>query len=31
MNGENLIRIAVGLESSNDIINDFKQAIEKLK
>ena len=31
MNGENLIRIAVGLESSNDIINDFKQAIKKLK
>lgn len=30
MNGENLIRISTGLESSKDIINDFKQAIEKL-
>ncbi|CAH2213340.1 trans-sulfuration enzyme family protein [Tepidibacter aestuarii] len=31
MNGENLIRIAVGLESSTDIINDLKQAMDKLK
>lgn len=30
MNGENLIRIATGLESSRDIINDFKQALDKL-
>lgn len=30
MNGENLIRIATGLESSKDIINDFKQAMDKL-
>ncbi len=31
MNGENLIRIAIGLESAIDIVNDFKQAIEKIK
>lgn len=30
MNGENLIRIAVGLESAQDIINDFIQAIQQV-
>ncbi len=28
MNGENLIRIAVGLESAKDIIADFRQALD---
>ncbi|WP_315168460.1 PLP-dependent aspartate aminotransferase family protein [Metaclostridioides mangenotii] len=31
MDGENLIRIALGLESSKDIINDFVQSIGKIK
>jgi len=31
MDGENLIRIALGLESSKDIINDFSKSIEKIK
>ncbi|MCY6960091.1 trans-sulfuration enzyme family protein [Clostridium brassicae] len=30
MNGDNLIRVAVGLESAQDIINDFKQALSKI-
>lgn len=30
MNGENLIRVSVGLESAQDIINDFTQAIEEV-
>ena len=28
MNGENLIRIAVGLESAKDIIADFRRALD---
>jgi methionine-gamma-lyase len=31
MDGENLIRIALGLESSKDIINDFVLSIGKIK
>ncbi|WP_040327578.1 trans-sulfuration enzyme family protein [Clostridium ihumii] len=30
MNGENLIRLAIGLESAKDIINDLEQALENL-
>ncbi|GAA0701930.1 aminotransferase class I/II-fold pyridoxal phosphate-dependent enzyme [Paraclostridium ghonii] len=30
MNGDNLIRIALGLESHKDIINDFEQAIQNV-